>query len=126
MIPHRLIPRTILAAGGNRSPSSYYTADYNLIRFRPSLRDNIVFLDHNLVTDESFIEGHVIFCRNVMIYFNQDLQARVIDLFYSSISDRGFLCLGSKETLRFSDKAAFFRRRGMARTGFTRKILLGP
>lgn len=98
----RSFTKNYTAAGGKASPSEYYTADYNYARFRSSLRDNVIFSDHNLVTDESFVESHVIFCRNVMIYFKKELQARVFDLFYKSLSDRGFLGVGSKETLRFS------------------------
>ncbi|KYG63248.1 chemotaxis protein CheR [Bdellovibrio bacteriovorus] len=98
----RAFAKNYTAAGGKESPSEYYTADYNLARFRSSLRDHVVFSDHNLATDESFLEHNVIFCRNVMIYFNRELQGRVFDLFYNSLSDRGFLGLGSKETLRFS------------------------
>jgi Methylase of chemotaxis methyl-accepting proteins len=98
----RSFPKNYLAAGGTHSPSEYYTADYDLARFRSSLRDHVVFSDHNLATDESFLEHNVIFCRNVMIYFKRELQERVFDLFDESLSDRGFLCLGSKETMRFS------------------------
>ncbi|HEX7675792.1 MAG TPA: protein-glutamate O-methyltransferase CheR [Bdellovibrio sp.] len=104
----RSFTKNYTAAGGNASPSEYYTADYNFARFRSSLRDNVIFSDHNLVTDESFVESHVIFCRNVMIYFKKELQARVFDLFYKSLSDRGFLGLGSKETLRFSPYESCF------------------
>ena len=98
----RSFPKNYLAAGGTMSPSEYYTADYNLVRFRSSLREHVVFSDHNLASDESFLEHNVIFCRNVMIYFNRELQERVFDLFDESLSDRGFLCLGTKETMRFS------------------------
>jgi chemotaxis protein methyltransferase CheR len=89
-------------AGGKRSFSEYYTALYDGALFNASLRRNVVFSQHNLVTDGSFAEFHVILCRNVMIYFDRDLQNRVHDLFYASLVPFGLLCLGSKETLRFT------------------------
>lgn len=90
------------AAGGTASPSDYYTAEYGSARFRPFLRDNVTFAEHNLVTDFVFAETHLILCRNVMIYFNRDLQERALGLFNESLVPRGFLGLGSKETVRFS------------------------
>lgn len=93
--------RNYTEAGGTRSPSDYYTADYGLVRMDPLLRDNVVFSEHNLVTDSSFIEAHLILCRNVMIYFNKELQNRVLRLFSSSLVHRGYLGLGSKESLKF-------------------------
>lgn len=89
-------------AGGKRSFSEYYTALYDGALFNASLRRNVVFSQHNLVTDGSFAEFHVILCRNVMIYFDRDLQNRVHGLFYASLVPFGLLCLGSKETLRFT------------------------
>lgn len=91
-----------LRAGGKRSFSDYYTAAYDSARFRPSLRDNVVFAHHNLATDSSFNEFNVIVCRNVMIYFNRTLQDRVYQLLYSSLGMFGVLALGRKESLRFS------------------------
>lgn len=87
-------------AGGRRSFSEYYTARYDRVVFDPSLRDNVVFSRHNLVTDGSFNEFQAIICRNVMIYFNRDLQARVHQLFDDSLCNLGILGLGNKETLR--------------------------
>jgi chemotaxis protein methyltransferase CheR len=91
-----------LAAGGTSSFSEYYTAMYDGARFDPSLTRNVVFSQHNLVTDGSFAEFNVIVCRNVMIYFDRELQNRVHELFYESLANFGVLVLGSKETLRFS------------------------
>jgi chemotaxis protein methyltransferase CheR len=88
------------AAGGKAQLSDYYTAKYDRAIFRGSLKKNIVFAEHNLVTDSSFNEFNLIFCRNVMIYFNSTLQARVHDLLYSSLRRLGVLALGRKETLR--------------------------
>lgn len=92
-----------LRAGGTRSFSEYYTARYDGALFSPSLLDNVVFSQHNLVTDRSFSEFHVILCRNVLIYFDRTLQARVHGLFYESLTMFGVLVLGSKESLRFSE-----------------------
>jgi chemotaxis protein methyltransferase CheR len=91
-----------LRAGGTRSFSEYYTAAYDGALFSPSLTRNVVFAQHNLVTDRSFSEFNVILCRNVMIYFDRSLQARVHGLFYESLPTYGILCMGSKESLRFS------------------------
>ncbi len=92
-----------LRAGGTRSFSEYYTAMYDGALFNASLTRNVVFSQHNLVTDGSFAEFNVILCRNVMIYFDRELQNRVHELFYGSLVPFGILCLGSKETIRFTD-----------------------
>ncbi|MBD1824712.1 protein-glutamate O-methyltransferase CheR [Cyanobacteria bacterium FACHB-DQ100] len=89
-------------AGGKKSFSEYYTAAYENAIFRSSLRDNIVFSQHNLVTDGSFNEFNVIVCRNVLIYFDRTLQDRVHELFYQSLCSFGILALGRQETLRFT------------------------
>ena len=91
-----------IRAGGTRSFSEYYTAKYDGAIFKPDLTRNIVFSQHNLVTDRSFSEFHVIFCRNVLIYFDKTLQNRVHSLFYDSLVMFGLLALGSKESLKFS------------------------
>jgi chemotaxis protein methyltransferase CheR len=89
------------AAGGKQPFSKYYTAAYGAARFAPELVQNVLFSEHNLVTDDVFAEMHVILCRNVLIYFKRDLQKRVLALFRRSLAYKGFLCLGSKEALRF-------------------------
>ena len=91
-----------IKAGGKRSFSEYYTAKYDGALFSPTLTENVVFSQHNLVTDRSFSEFNVILCRNVLIYFDRDLQTRVHGLFYDSLVTFGILGLGSKESLRFS------------------------
>lgn len=96
------------AANGTASFSDYYTADYDHVIMKNSLKDKMLFTPHNLATDGVFGEMHVIFCRNVLIYFNRELQNRVFNLFYDSLIPGGFLCLGSKESLRFSDVADKF------------------
>lgn len=95
-------------SGGKSSLSDYYTAAYGVAQFDKSLRDRVVFSDHSLVTDEVFAEMHYISCRNVMIYFDRALQNRAIGLFKNSLTHRGFLGLGTKETLRFSEHANAF------------------
>ncbi len=95
-------------AGGKSSLSDYYTAAYGSAVFDKSLRRRMVFSDHSLVTDAVFGEMHLISCRNVMIYFNRELQARAVGLFSDSLVRRGFLGLGSKESLRFSKHDADF------------------
>jgi chemotaxis protein methyltransferase CheR len=91
-----------IKAGGKRSFSEYYTAKYDGALFNPALLKNVVFSQHNLVTDRSFSEFNVILCRNVLIYFDKTLQERVHGLFYESLATFGILALGSKESLRFS------------------------
>ncbi|WP_430421250.1 CheR family methyltransferase [Phenylobacterium sp.] len=95
-------------AGGKSSLSDYYTADYGRAIFDKSLRSRVVFSDHSLVTDAVFGEMHLISCRNVLIYFDRPLQDRAIGLFRESLARKGFLGLGSKESLRFSRHAGAF------------------
>lgn len=96
------------AAGGTSSLSDYYTTGYGGAVFDKTLRDRVVFSDHSLVTDAVFSEVHLISCRNVMIYFDRALQDRAVRLFRDSLIRNGFLGLGSKETLRFSEHADAF------------------
>jgi chemotaxis protein methyltransferase CheR len=91
-----------IRAGGREDFSSYYAADAKGAVFRPWLRENIVFAQHNLVTDGSPNEFNLIFCRNVMIYFTSELQARVHRLLYSSLVRLGILAVGQRESLRFT------------------------
>jgi chemotaxis protein methyltransferase CheR len=90
-----------LNAGGQRAFSEYYTARYDFAILRPTLQRNIVFSQHNLVSDAPFNEFNVILCRNVMIYFNRGLQERTHQLFHDSLGMFGILGLGSRESLRF-------------------------
>jgi len=89
-------------AGGQESFSDYYIAHYDHAVMSKSLKENILFSDHNLATDGVFGEMNLIMCRNVLIYFNRDLQNRVLGLFSDSLPNDGILCLGSKESIRFS------------------------
>ncbi len=99
-----------IKAGGTRSFSEYYTAKYDGALFSPALTRNVVFAQHNLVTDRSFSEFHVIFCRNVLIYFDRKLQDDVHALFYESLVMFGTLGLGSKESLRLSKYEPCYER----------------
>lgn len=91
-----------LKAGGRKQLRDYYTADSSHVIFRNSLMANVTLAQHNLVSDASFNEFHVILCRNVMIYFSMNLQNRVIQLFNDSLIRFGFLGLGMNETLSYS------------------------
>jgi chemotaxis protein methyltransferase CheR len=90
------------AAGGKREFSSYYRSSYGNVKFDASLVRNVVVYPHNLATDSSFNEFHLILCRNVLIYFNRELQERVFKLFDESLVSLGYLALGKKETLAMS------------------------
>lgn len=91
-----------LKAGGKRSFSEYYTEQYDAIKFNDELRNAITFAYHNLVKDGVFGEMNLIICRNVFIYFDKELQNNVLRLFNESAISKGFLCLGNKESIRFS------------------------
>jgi chemotaxis protein methyltransferase CheR len=95
-------------AGGTATLSAYYTEAYGRIAMRDHLRRNVVFFQHDLVSDHVFAEMNVILCRNVLIYFGPDLKARVLRKLEQSLCPRGFLCLGSSEQLApYSPQAAF-------------------
>lgn len=96
-------------AGGKTSLSDYYQTGYNRCVLDKSLRRKVVFSDHSLVTDQVFGEMQFVSCRNVMIYFDRALQDRAVGLFKDALPRNGFLGLGAKETLRFSDHAEAFR-----------------
>ncbi|MES2918942.1 MAG: protein-glutamate O-methyltransferase CheR [Pseudomonadota bacterium] len=95
-------------SGGRRSLSDYYTAKYDNVIMEPRLKKNLIFADHDLATDQVFGEMQVIFCRNVIIYFNRELQNRVFQLFHDSLDIGGTLCMGNKESLRFATCADQF------------------
>jgi chemotaxis protein methyltransferase CheR len=94
-----------LRTGGTRAFSDYYVSAYDGAAFDRSLVRNVVFAQHNLVSDRSFNEFQLIVCRNVMIYFDRSLQNRVHELFYGSLVRLGILALGHKESIRFSPYA---------------------
>ncbi|MFT2010708.1 CheR family methyltransferase [Pontibacter sp. 13R65] len=90
------------ASGGQQEFSEYYVSNYGSLKFKSYLIKNVVFYPHNLATDASFNEFHLILCRNVLIYFTHQLQERVFKLFDESMVDLGYLALGKKETLALS------------------------
>ena len=90
-------------AGGKQSFADYYEARYDFLAIDRGLKRRITFANHNLVTDSVFSEVHLVLCRNVLIYFNKELQSRVLGLFHDSLIRGGFLCLGTRESLLFSN-----------------------
>ncbi len=106
----KLYSENYILSGGRKDFSSYYSANYNLAKFNESLKSKMIFSTHNLVSDHSFNEFQLILCRNVLIYFDKDLQGKVFKLFEGSLENLGFLALGSKETLRFSPIAGKFKQ----------------
>lgn len=100
--------RNYIKSGGKFSFSDYYNARYDSAILKKTLKENVVFADHNLVTDSVFGEMNLIMCRNTLIYFNKNLQDRVVGLFRDSLVSGGFLCLGSKESITFSQHKEVF------------------
>lgn len=96
------------AAGAKSSLSTYYSATHGAVLFDRKLKKRVVFSDHSLATDSVFAEVQLISCRNVLIYFDKQLQERALSLFNDALCRRGFLGLGSRETLRFSQVAPAF------------------
>lgn len=105
----QMYTKNYLQAGGKRAFSEYYTATVENVIFQPYLRENIVFAQHNLVTDHSFNDFHVIICRNVMIYFNKLLQDHVHSLLYESLVLSGFLGLGNREGVKYTSHANYYQ-----------------
>ncbi|MDR7073418.1 CheR family methyltransferase [Fictibacillus barbaricus] len=101
----RTYTKNYMLSGGIQDFSDYYTADGQFAYLKPSILKQISFAQHNLVTDQSFNEFHVILCRNVLIYFTIGLQNQVHELFYDSLRSKGFLGLGDKESLQFANNA---------------------
>jgi chemotaxis protein methyltransferase CheR len=95
--------RNYQKAGGRSSFGNYYHSRYDAVSMDSGLRERITFANHNLVTDRVFGEMHLVFCRNVLIYFNRDLQNRALGLFTESLVQGGFLCVGTKEDLQFTE-----------------------
>lgn len=106
--------------GGIRAFSFYYSAKYNHAKFNEDLRAKVIFATHNLVSDRSFNEFQLILCRNVLIYFDQNLQQKVFTLFDQSLEQLGFLALGNKETIRFSSLSSKYKQ--MEKEKIWRKI----
>lgn len=101
----RLAVKNYIESGGTGALSDYYHANYQAVMLDPSLKERITCANHNLVADQTFGEFQLIFCRNVLIYFDREFQNRVIRLMTESLVHGGFLCLGTKETLEFSEES---------------------
>ncbi|MBB2146177.1 protein-glutamate O-methyltransferase CheR [Pedobacter sp. LMG 31464] len=99
-----------IASGGTKDFSSYYSANYSLAKFDNELKTKMIFSTHNLVSDHSFNEFQLILCRNVLIYFDRDLQFKVLQLFDNSLENLGYLALGTKETTDFSPISKRYKR----------------
>lgn len=99
-----------IASGGIKDFSSYYAANYSLAKFDNDLKAKMIFSTHNLVSDHSFNEFQLILCRNVLIYFDRELQFKVLQLFDNSLDNLGYLALGSKETTDFSPISKRYKR----------------
>jgi chemotaxis protein methyltransferase CheR len=97
------------AAGGTQDFSSYYSSDAGNVVFRNYLRRNLIFSQHNLVCDAAFNEFQLIFCRNVVIYFDQALRSRVHELMHASLAKLGVLVLGKRESIRFTRVEPFYQ-----------------
>jgi chemotaxis protein methyltransferase CheR len=104
----QIFTKNYLESGGTEAFSEYYTTDHQYAYFASRLKENVMFAQHNLATDRSFNEFHVIICRNVMIYFDGILQNRVHDLFYNSLTPGGFLGLGNKESILFVENSSHY------------------
>ncbi|PSL46206.1 chemotaxis protein methyltransferase CheR [Chitinophaga niastensis] len=111
-----------IRAGGLHDFSNYYTARYDNVIIHPALRRNIIFFQHNLVTDQVFNEFQFICCRNVFIYFNKKLQERVVNLFHESLTSLGYLALGIKESLQYTDEQKKFEVVSSMNKIFRRKM----
>ncbi|NSL87535.1 CheR family methyltransferase [Chitinophaga solisilvae] len=111
-----------ILAGGLQDFSNYYTARYDHAIISPALRKNIIFFQHNLVTDQVFNEFHLVCCRNVFIYFNRRLQDRVIGLFRESLAPLGYLALGLKESMMFTEERRHFEEVSDSSKIYRRKL----
>ncbi|ASK28788.1 chemotaxis protein CheR [Chryseobacterium sp. T16E-39] len=106
----KLYSENYILSGGKKDFSDYYTANYDSARFDKSLQQKLILSTHNLVSDSSFNSFQLIICRNVLIYFDKTLQERVFHLFDDSLENLGYLALGSKETLRFSNLSKYYHQ----------------
>jgi chemotaxis protein methyltransferase CheR len=101
-----------LASEGKEDFSIYYSANYGIAKFNEELSEKMVFSQHNLVSDSSFNEFDLILCRNVLIYFDNDLQERALKLFDDSLPQLGYLILGTKETIKYSELQSKYKQFG--------------
>jgi chemotaxis protein methyltransferase CheR len=104
----RVYGENYLAAGGRYTLADYYHARYDFMKLDESLKRRVTFANHNLVSDGVFCEAQLILCRNVLIYFSNALQDKVLGIFRDSLVRGGFLCLGNRESIRFASNASDF------------------
>lgn len=114
--------RNYRQSGGKKNLSDYYKSMYGSVMFNKELASRTVFADHNLVTDSVFADVNLILCRNVLIYFEKSLQEKVLGLFYESLVPSGILCLGTKESLKFSDYGKLFEGIDVKQKIFKKRI----
>lgn len=105
----KLFTQNYQKAGGKRAFSDYYVAQYGSAKFSKSLKRNITFAHHNMVSDSAFGEMTLIICRNVMIYFDKTLQGKVLQLFLHSLAPQGILCLGNRESIEHTEVSDHFK-----------------
>ena len=99
-----------LQSGGDKDFSNYYSANYNLAKFNNELKEKIIFSTHNLANENSFNQFQLILCRNVLIYFERELQIKVLELFNNSLENLGYIGLGTKESLEYSSISKKYER----------------
>ena len=99
-----------LQSGGEKDFSNYYSANYNLAKFNNELKEKIIFSTHNLANENSFNQFQLILCRNVLIYFERELQIKVLELFNNSLENLGYIGLGTKESLEYSSISKKYER----------------
>lgn len=110
-------------SGGKKKLSDYYKSMYGSVMFNKELSNRIVFADHNLVTDSVFADVNLILCRNVLIYFEKDLQEKVLGLFHESLVPSGILCLGTKESIKFTKYEKLFEEVDIQQKIFKKRII---
>jgi chemotaxis protein methyltransferase CheR len=119
----KLYSTNYLKAGGQNSLLNYFKVDNNFAYVKDFLKENINFQFHNLVSDPGYEEINLIFCRNVIIYFDQELQNKILTKFYNSLCYNGILCLGDKESIRFSDVEKSFLQIEKTQKVFQKKVI---
>jgi chemotaxis protein methyltransferase CheR len=120
----KLFTKNYIASGAKASFADYYKANYGSAKIDESLKKNITFANHNLMKDQAFAQMHMILCRNVLIYFDNELQSRALNLFEDSLIHRCFLVLGNKESLDFSDVKDLFEPSGEREKIYRKKNVL--
>ncbi|MCK3685252.1 protein-glutamate O-methyltransferase CheR [Maribellus sp. YY47] len=112
-----------LKSGGKRNLADYYKSMYGSVMIDKMFANRVVFSDHNLVTDSVFAEVNLIMCRNVLIYFEKQLQDKVLNLFHESLTPSGILCLGTKESLKFTSVESKFDTIDQRQKIFKKRII---